>query len=153
MLAGHLVNLILLTREDMDDYRKVKIKIPRWATWLYVLIAIGMIPWTIYLSFHLPTHHLSRNWDITWVGLDAAIIASLLATALLAKFSSIYMVLSATISGTLFLTDAWFDILGYRLGSHGFAESLVMATFGEIPLAIMSFTLAIHGLRRLHSKS
>lgn len=136
----------------MDQYKKVKIAIPAWAASIYIIISLMMIPWTAFLGFHLPTQHIARNWDITWVGLDATQIASLFITGFLARASSIYMVVSAPITGTLFMTDAWFDILGYRLGSLGFSEALFMALVAEIPLALMSFSLAIHGLRRLHSK-
>lgn len=136
---------------DTNYLRQIRITIPSWAAWLYVLISIGLIPWAVYLSFALPAHHLSRNWDITWVGLDAALVIALLATGILAKMKSIYMVITAVITATLFITDAWFDILSYHSGTHGFNEALIMAVFGEIPMAIMSLLLAIHGLRRLHA--
>ncbi len=136
----------------MDKYRKVKINIPPWAATIYILISIGLIPWTIYLGFALPTHHLARNWDITWVGLDITLIIGLLTTGILARLKSIYMIMAASITGTLFMTDAWFDILGYKMGSFGFGKALVMAICGEIPVALMSFILAVHGLRRLHHK-
>ena len=100
----------------------------------------------------MPTRHLTKNWDITWVGLDVALIIGLLTTGILAKLKSIYVVIAATITGALFATDAWFDILGYRLGSFSFSKALFMAVFGEIPVAIMSFSLAIHVLRKLHKK-
>ncbi|MGH7234449.1 MAG: hypothetical protein ACREF7_03340 [Candidatus Saccharimonadales bacterium] len=137
----------------MNDYRQIKITIPSWASWLFIIISICLIPWTIYLSFALPAHHLSHNWDMTWVGLDSALIGSLLATAILAKLKSIYMVVTAVVTATLFITDAWFDILSYRPGTHGFDEALIMAIVGEIPMAFMSLLLAIHGLRRLHGKA
>ena len=135
----------------MDYYRRIKIAIPSWAAWVYVLISICLIPWTVYLSFALPTHHISRNWDITWVGLDAALIGSLLATGILAKLKSIYMIMTAMITATLFATDAWFDILSYRAGTRSFDTALLMAVVGEIPMAIMSAGLAVYGLRRLHA--
>jgi len=137
----------------MEDLKKVRIKVPKWASIIYILISIGMIPWVIFLGFHLRAQHISRNWDITWVGLDIAQISALLFTGLFAKLHSIYIIFSATIAGTLFIADAWFDILSYRSSSFGFSEAVLMATFGEVPLAIMSFVLAIHGLRRLHSKN
>lgn len=135
----------------MQKHRQVKVTIPSWLAVAYILISIGLVPWTVYLSFALPEHHLSRNWDITWVGFDAALIGSLLVTGLLAKMKSIYMILASVITGTLFSTDAWFDILSYKVGARGFNEAVVMALFGEIPMAIMSFSLAVHGLRRLHA--
>jgi hypothetical protein len=135
----------------MGTYSKIRINIPVWAAWLFVIISVGLVPWTIYLSAALPEHHLSRNWDITWVGFDAFLIISLLATGILAKMKSIYMIMAAAITGTLFLTDVWFDILSYKTGSTGFDKAIIMAVFGEIPVAVMSFGLTIHGLRRLHS--
>lgn len=142
--------MVLLT--IVEELRKVKTNIPRWAAAIYLLISVGMIPWVIYLAYTLHAQHISRNWDITWVGLDIAQISSLLITGMLTKIKSIYMVFTATITGTLFLTDAWFDILGYKLGTIGSSEAIVMATLGEIPLALMSYALAIHGLHRLHAK-
>jgi len=136
----------------MEELRKVKTNIPKWAASIYILISIGMIPWVIYLGYSLHAQHISRNWDITWIGLDIAQISSLLITGLLTRIGSIYMVFTATITGTLFLADAWFDILGYKLGTFGSSEAIIMATFGEVPLAIMSYALAIHGLNRLHAK-
>lgn len=138
---------------SVKNTRRIKITIPSWAAIIYIIISIGLVPWTIHLSFALPEHHLSRNWDITWVGLDAALIISLLATGILAKTKSIYMVISAVVTGTLFATDAWFDILSYKAGSHGFNEAMTMAIIGELPMALMSFALAVHGLHRLHESS
>ena len=137
----------------MNDLRQIKITIPTWSAWLYVVISIGLVPWTIYLSFALPAHHLAHYWDATWVGLDSALIGALFATGILAKLKSIYMVVAAVITATLFVTDAWFDILSYRPGTHGFTEALIMAVLGEIPMAAMSLMLAIHGLRKLHAKT
>jgi nucleoside recognition membrane protein YjiH len=134
----------------MDELKTVKIAIPGWAAAIYIIISLAMIPWTIALGFHLPTQHLSKNWDVTWVGLDIGLILSLLTTGFLAKINSIYMVLAASVTGTLFLADAWFDILGYRMGSLGFAQAIFTAALGELPMALMSFGLAVHGLHRMH---
>ena len=136
----------------MEELRKIKLNIPSWAARLYILISLAMIPWVIYLGYKLPLQHISRNWDITWIGLDVAQISALLTTGILARLSSIYMLFFAPIAGTLFLTDAWFDILGYKVGAFGFNQALLMAAFGEIPLTVMSFALTIHGLKRLHAK-
>ena len=150
-LDAHIKSAII--KPSMNEYRKIKVTIPGWAAGLYILISVGLVPWTIYLGFRLPTEHLARNWDITWVGLDIAIIVALLATGILAKLGSIYMVIAAVVTGALFVTDAWFDILGYRVGSLGQAEALLMAVFGELPMAFMSFALAIHSLQRLHANN
>jgi hypothetical protein len=137
----------------MEELKKVKTNIPKWATTIYILISIGMIPWVIYLGVSLHAQHISRNWSITWVGLDITQISLLLITGLLTRLKSIYMIFTAAITGTLFLTDAWFDILAYRLGTFGSSEAILMAIFGEVPLAIMSYMLAIHGIHQLHKKN
>ncbi len=136
----------------MEEIKKVRISIPSWWAVIYIAISLFMIPWTVFLGFHLPSKHITRNWDITWVGLDAFLIVSLLVTGILAKMNSIYMVLSAIITGTLFMTDAWFDVLGYKVGSFGFSEAMLTAFFGELPMAFMSYGLAIHALRRLYAE-
>ena len=93
----------------MEELKKVKTNIPKWATTIYILISIGMIPWVIYLGISLHAQHISRNWSITWVGLDIAQISLLLITGLLTRLNSIYMIFTAAITGTLFLTDASSD--------------------------------------------
>lgn len=133
--------------------KTVQINIPKWAAIMYVVIAIILIPWTIYLGFHLPVEHITINWDTLWVGLDLAIVITLLASGILAYKKSIYTILFASMNGMLFITDAWFDVFSYRVNSLGSAEAIVMAIFGEIPMAIFSFSLAVHVLKKLHSKT
>lgn len=135
------------------NFKTLHLNVPSWAATLYILISIGLIPWTIYLGFRLPTHHTTHNWDVAWVGLDIGLVLTLLATGILAKLHSLYTIIVAVIAGTLLLADAWFDITGYRIGSRGFDEALLMAIFGELPLALMSFTLAVHGVRKLHKNA
>ena len=36
-------------------------------------VAIGLLPWTVYLSITLPPRHESAHWDIVWPGLDVGI--------------------------------------------------------------------------------
>ncbi len=134
----------------MARFKTLHLNIPSWAATLYILISVGLIPWTIYLGFRLPTHHTTHNWDVAWVGLDIGLVLTLLATGILAKLHSLYTIVMATVAGTLLLADAWFDMTGYRLDSRGFNEALLMAILGELPLALMSIGLAIHGVRKLH---
>ena len=137
----------------MIRFKILHLNIPSWAATLYILISIGLIPWTIYLGFRLPAHHTTHNWDIAWVGLDIGLVLTLLATGILARLHSLYTIIFAIVAGTLLLADAWFDITGYKIGSHGFDEALLMAILGELPLALMSFILAVHGVRKLHKNT
>lgn len=133
--------------------KTIEFSIPKWATLAYIIIAIVLIPWTVYLGFHLPTAHITLDWDVLWVGLDLAIILTLLLTGIFAAKKSIYTIIFATINASLFLTDAWFDVFSYRASTYGSAEAIIMAIFGEIPMAIFGYSLAIRGLERLHQKT
>lgn len=112
-----------------------------------MVLAVGLVPWTIYLGISLPRRHLSVHWDVSWTGLDAALIVSLLATGLLAYVKSIWIVIAASITGSLLLVDAWFDIMSERAASQ-FAEAFFMGVLIELPLAILSFYVAVHALRK-----
>ena len=122
--------------------RKVQLNIPRWVTKTYLLLAVILLPWTVYLLATLPARHLSRHWDLSWGGLDIALIITFVATALLGWKRSKWIVFTATAAGTLMLTDAWFDVLSERPGA-AFLRALVMAVCIEVPLALISFAIAL----------
>jgi hypothetical protein len=110
---------------------------------VYVLaaIALGLIPWTAYLSATLPAKQLAHHWDIAWVGFDAFEIASLAATLIALLRRSARLPLFAAAAGTALLTDAWFDLLTAGPGRDR-AWALVMAVLGELPLAGLCYWLA-----------
>lgn len=114
---------------------------PAWVSVVYIVFSLILVPWTLYLSVTLPTHHLSRHWDLSWVGLDIAILASLLTTGVLAFYRSRWVVMSATAAGSFLLVDAWFDIISQRPGFE-LQEAIFLALVFEIPLAIISYSLA-----------
>jgi hypothetical protein len=127
---------------------KITLAVPTWAPRLYIFLAIVLIPWTIYLGYQLPTRHLSVNWDVSWTGLDIGLTIALLATGLFAYTKSMLIIISSTITGSLLLVDAWFDVLSEHKAKL-FHQALLSAIVFEIPLAIMSFYLALHALTRL----
>ncbi len=108
---------------------------------IYPLLALLLLPWTFYLSQSLPTQQIALHWDVSWVGLDIALIAALLATGILAYRQSRWVVITATFLGSLLLLDAWFDILAQRAGDD-FRQAIFLAIFVEIPIAVASFVLA-----------
>lgn len=135
------------TRSKGDlDVGNIILKIPAWTGKLYFLMAAVLLPWTIYMSFALPRHHSTAHWDIIWSGLDIALVATVALTAYFAHRRSIWIVLTASTTGSLLVVDAWFDVLS----EHAITlvqNALVMAIFLEIPLALMSYLLAAHVLR------
>lgn len=124
--------------------------IPTWAAVLYALSGAVLIPWTYQLAIDLPERHLARNWDAAWVGLNICMIVLLLSTALLAMHKNIYVVLTASALGTILLIDGWFDILTSRTGTEQ-QQAIMIAVCFEIPLALLSFYLAIRATNRFHS--
>jgi hypothetical protein len=134
----------------MKKHKKLKndyivLRVPSWAAKIYIMLATVLLPWTIYLGFSLPSHHLSANWDISWTGLDIGLVIALLATGLFAYLRSIWVVIAAASAGSLLLVDAWFDVMTEH-SAKLFHEALILAFIFEIPLALMSYYLAGHTL-------
>ncbi|HVS58630.1 MAG TPA: hypothetical protein VHD60_02720 [Candidatus Saccharimonadales bacterium] len=128
-----------------STYRQLRL--PRWLAIIYVTAAVILLPWTVYLGYQLPVKHLSQHWDISWVGLDAALILTLALTGIFAYRKSKLIVISATSTGCLLLLDAWFDVLSATRDYH-FYQALFLAFGVELPLAIMSYRLAYRALER-----
>ena len=114
---------------------------PSWVPYFYGIICAILIPWTVFLAYVLPPRYISHNWDIAWTGFDIFMIFLFASTAILAIRKSAYSAISASMLGTVILTDAWFDILTSK---PGLAErrSIIEAVIIELPLAILSFWLA-----------
>lgn len=115
--------------------------IPRWTSKVYSLLALVTIPWTLYLAVTLPVRHISSNWDTVWVGFDTGLIIMLFATALFAYLRSQWIAITATATATLLIVDAWFDIWTAHHGKQ-LDSSLALAIFVELPLAIITGTIA-----------
>lgn len=133
----------------MDASKPIYPALPRWVAWFYGVLAFVTVPWAVYLAITLPKRHLSTHWDVAWVGLDVAIILLLLLNALYSYLESKWLVMSATATSTLLLLDAWFDITSAR-GSNALLEALLLAFTVELPLAVLTFTVALRLVKREH---
>jgi hypothetical protein len=114
----------------------VRIRPARWVTLLLGLVAVGLVPWILYLTFTLPSRHVTFHYDLAWVGFDVALACALAATAWAALRSSHWLVPFAAVAGTMLLCDAWFDIVTSRGGGE-MMEAVAEAVFGELPLAAL----------------
>jgi hypothetical protein len=104
--------------------------------------------WIGVLAVTLPrTYHLN-HWRGAWVGFDVALLAAFAATAWASWRERQVLIMCLTITGTLLLCDAWFDLI-LDLGTDEFWMSVLSAVVAEIPLALMMFTAA----RRLQRMS
>ena len=126
--------------------------LPRWIAGAYALLVVITIPWTVYLGITLPTKELSTHWDISWVGLDVAIAFMLVLNAIFSYLESKWLVLSATATSTLLVTDAWFDVITAKSG-RPYHEAIASALFIELPLAALTFHVALRIMNREHRRT
>ena len=110
-------------------------------------VAFVIVPWTIWLSIRLPSKHLTPHWSIAWGGFDVALAASAAFTAWALGRAPDWIAVAASITGTLLVSDAWFDVLTAQAGGERL-EAVLEAALAEIPLAIVCFALA----RRAHGR-
>ncbi len=134
-----------LTRSGLGQ--RINIELPHWAALFYASAAAFLVPWTIFLSLSLPTHTISRHWDIVWSGFDVSVFIMLLLTAYFIARKSIWVTLTASSVATSLFIDAWFDILTARHGIDEF-HATMLAIFVEIPVALMSFYFAFQAARQ-----
>jgi hypothetical protein len=111
-----------------------RVPLPPWVPVLLGAVAVGLVPWTLWLTFSLPSRHITRHYDLAWVGFDVALAATFAATAAAAVRWSAWLEPIAAVTGTLLVCDAWFDVVtsggrGERL------EALLEACLAELPLA------------------
>jgi hypothetical protein len=110
------------------------VPLPRWVTSLLMLTAAGLLPWTLWLTFTLPSRHLTEHYDVAWVVFDCALFGAFAATAWCAVKSSQWLVPFAAVTGTMLVCDAWFDVVT-SIGSGGALEAILEALLAELPLA------------------
>jgi hypothetical protein len=115
-----------------DD--RVRIPLPRWMTVLLAVVAVGLVPWILYLTFSLPSRHVTLHYDLAWVGFDVALTASFAATAWAAFRGLRWLVPLAAVTGTMLCCDAWFDVVTSQSGGEMW-EAIAEAALAELPLA------------------
>ena len=108
----------------------------RWVTVLFTLAALGLLPWTLYLTLTLPSHRVTTHYDVAWVGFDVALAAAFAGTAWAAVRASAWLPPIAAATGTMLVCDAWFDVVT-SLGTNEIAAAVAEAIFVELPLAAL----------------
>jgi hypothetical protein len=112
-----------------------------WVVVAFGAIGIGLLPWAVWLSTSLPAQHQSAHWDLAWLGFDIGLATCFCGTAVSAYRRSPWVGAFAAATGTLLLTDAWFDVV---LESHGNEASTAIfeAVVFEVPVAALCFWIA-----------
>ena len=111
-----------------------RVRLRRWVTPLFTLVAVGLVPWTLYLTLALPSRHVTTHYDLAWVGFDIALAGAFAGTAWAAVRSPGWLVPLAAVTGTMLVCDAWFDIVTSR-GAGEIGEAAAEAVLVELPLA------------------
>lgn len=115
--------------------------VPRWVPPLLGFCTVALIPWTIALAIDLPERTVAHHWDLAWVVFDIAIAAGLGATAYTVLRRPSLAEMYASVTGTLLLVDAWFDVMTAAPGTETGA-AIASAALAEVPLAILCFVIA-----------
>jgi hypothetical protein len=119
--------------------------VKRWIPPLLALIALGLVPWAIWLMTVLPSHEVAERWDLAWGGFDLLLAASLLATAAAAWRQSPLLEAAAASTGTLLVVDAWFDLLTSE--GTDLTYAIILAVLAELPLAALCLWIVIDSER------
>jgi hypothetical protein len=122
-----------------------RVPLPRWVTPLLTLAAAGLPPWTLWLTFSLPSRHVSQHYDVAWVGFDVALFVAFAGTAWSAVRSSEWLVPFAAATCAMLICDAWFDIVTSGPGELG--EAVAEAVLAELPLAAVCAFIVIDAER------
>jgi hypothetical protein len=118
------------------------VPLPRWVAPLLLITAAGLGPWTLWLTYSLPSRHLTRHYNLAWIVFDIALLAAFATTGWCVMTQSQWLVASAAATGTMLLCDAWFDIVTSAGGSET-TEAVLEACFAELPLAALCIYIVI----------
>src|SRR5947207_249709 len=112
-----------------------------WVAALFAVAGLALLPWTIWLAGSLEPRHETTRWDIAWSGFDSGLALMFLLTALAAWRRSPWLGACAAATGTLLVTDAWFDVI---LESHAdeMRLAVILAAVAELPAAAFCFWIA-----------
>lgn len=111
--------------------------LPRWVLTFFIGGAVILIPWIV-LMFTVPQiANVSRRWELVWGGFDCFLVLGFAVTAFRLITRSPRGAVTAAMTGTMLLVDAWFDVLTTHRG--GQVISILMAVFAEIPCALICF--------------
>jgi hypothetical protein len=123
---------------------------PRQRVLLLVVTCVGavlLLPWIAYLAASLPRSHSVRAWNVAWVGFDVLLAVCFGITGWWLLQRRQVAILGLSVTATLLLCDAWFDVsLGW--GSSEQLWAIVSAALLELPIAALMVASALRILKR-----
>jgi hypothetical protein len=114
---------------------------PWWLPSLFLLFAVVLAPWIIWLFVTLPSQEVANHWEIAWGGFDIALAVFLGGTGVALARRSPSAEILAAMTAAILLCDAWFDTMTSR-GSTTLALAIAEAVCVELPLAILCLWIA-----------
>jgi hypothetical protein len=115
---------------------------PRWVAPVFAVLGAATVPWTVHLAMTLPERAEAENYRLAWVGFDIMLIVVLLTTAYVAWRGHRLVGLLATVTATMLLVDAWFDVTTTERADR--PGAVVSALLIELPLAAACGWIALH---------
>ena len=116
--------------------------------WAYLIVAVGLIVWTVFLALSLPKENLEHHYRLTWTGFDLIEVLAIYLTAHLAFRLDARVVFPATVVATLLVADAWFDVTTSTTAADA-TQALILALLVELPAAAFSLYVAHRVGRRV----
>jgi hypothetical protein len=119
--------------------------------WVYLIVAVGLIVWTVFLALSLPKENLEHHYRLTWAGFDLIEVLAIYLTAHMAFRMDARVVFPATVVATLLVADAWFDITTSTTVQAA-TQALILALVVELPAAAFSLYVAHRVGRRVRER-
>jgi hypothetical protein len=116
--------------------------------WVYLIVAVGLIVWTVFLALSLPKENLEHHYRLTWTGFDLILVLAIYLTAHRTFRLDARVIYPATVVATLLVADAWFDITTSTSATEA-AQALILALAVELPAAAFSLYVAHRVGRRV----
>jgi hypothetical protein len=135
---------------NTEELTKVR-TVPWWVGPAFAVLAIGTVPWVIYLLITLPRHATFAHYRGVWVGFDIGLVGVLAGTGYQAWKGRPRVAIVATAAATMLFVDAWFDVLTTPRG-NGLMVSIALAAFVELPLASICLWIALHAEMVIESR-
>ena len=120
--------------------------------WAYLIVAVGLIVWTVILALSLPKENLEHHYRLTWTGFDLIEVLAIFLTAYWAFRLDARVVFPATVVATLLVADAWFDVTTSTTAADAI-QALILALAVELPAAAFSLYVAHRVGRRVRDRA
>ena len=121
--------------------KRVPSTLREWVMLLFGAAGLALLPWTIWLAGSLRPTHESPRWDVAWSGFDGTLTLLFLLTAYAAWRRSPWVGVAAGATGTLLVTDAWFDVI-LSSDKDELRTALFLAAVAELPAAAVCFWIS-----------